>query len=186
MEIINQIIDTIDFTVRCPEKYYANCTFNHCNFAQAILNDSTFEECLFDTCDFSLTKMRNTSWHGVTFKDCKLMGTDFSTCNPFSSFCFERCQMGYANFHGLKLKQTCFIECDMMESYFSEANLEGAKFIRCNLERALFHHTNLTGADFSTAYNMSIIPANNKLKNAVFSRFNLEGLVAHLGLKLKD
>lgn len=114
------------------------------------------------------------------------MGTDFSTCNPFSSFSFERCQLGYANFHGMKMRQTNFIECDMVESYFSEADMEGAKFIRCNLERALFHHTNLVGADFSTAYNMTIIPSNNKLKNALFSRFNLEGLVSHLGIKLKD
>lgn len=186
MEIINQTLETIDFSLHRPEGYYANCEFIRCNFAQVQLSDVTFEDCIFDTCDFSLAKMRNTSWHGAIFQDCKLMETDFSTCNPFSSFRFERCQLGYANFHGMKLKQTCFIECDMMESYFSEADMEGAKFTQCNLERALFHHTNLMGADFSTAYNMAIIPSNNKLKNALFSRFNLEGLVVHLGIKLKD
>lgn len=186
MEIINQIIENTDFTIHKPEEYYAACEFNRCNFSQSTLKSITFENCTFNVCDFSLVKMKNTSWHGVVFKDCKLMGTDFSTCNPFSSFSFERCQLGYANFHGMKMRQTNFIECDMVESYFSEADMEGAKFIRCNLERALFHHTNLVGADFSTAYNMTIIPSNNKLKNALFSRFNLEGLVSHLGIKLKD
>ena len=48
------------------------------------------------------------------------------------------------------------------------------------------HNTDLTAADFSIAYNRVVIPGNNKLKNAVFSRFNIEGLVVHLGIKLKD
>lgn len=186
METINQTIETTDFTIQTLEEYYAGCEFNHCNFAQSTLKSITFENCIFKTCDFSLVKMKNTSWHGVIFKDCKLLGTDFSTCNPFSSFSFERCQLGYANFHGMKMKQTHFIECDMVESYFSEADMEGAIFTRCNLDRALFHHTNLTGADFTTAYNMAIVPANNRLKSTLFSRFNLEGLVAHVGIILKD
>lgn len=186
MEIINQTIETTDFTVHTSQEYYANCEFKRCNYAQAAVNGVTFENCTFNSCDFSLAKMKNTSWHSVVFTDCKLMGIDFTVCNPFSSFRFERCQLSYTNFHGMKLKQTCFVECDMTESYFSEADMEGSKFIQCNLDRALFHHTNLTGADFSTAYNLTIIPANNKLKNAIFSRFNLEGLVAHLGIKLKD
>lgn len=186
MEIVNQHIDNIDFSACQPEEYYANCQFNHCNFAQAHLPNVVFENCTFLTCDFSLAKMKNTSWHGAIFKDCKLMGSDFSACNPFSSFSFERCVMNYANFHGMKIKQTGFKECDMIESYFSDADLEGSQFIQCNLDRALFHHTNLAKVDFSSAYNMAIIPANNKLRGAVFSRFNLQGLVAHLGIKLKD
>lgn len=186
MEIINQTIETADFSLLRPENYYVYCLFKHCNFAQISLNNITFENCIFNTCDFSLAKMKNTSWHSVLFNDCKLIGIDFSTCNPFSSFRFERCQLSYANFHGMRMKQTYFVECDMTESYFSEADLEGAEFNQCNLDRALFHHSNLTGADFSSAYNLSLIPSNNKLKNAIFSRFNLEGLVAHLGIKLKD
>lgn len=186
MEILNQNLNNIDFSVCAPEEYYANCDFNHCNFAQTCLPPSVFENCTFHTCDFSLVKMKNTSWHGVTFKDCKLLGSDFSASNPFSSFSFERCLMNYANFHGMKIKQTRFLECDMIESYFSEADLEGSTFTQCNLNRALFHHTNLMKVDFSSAYNMAIVPANNKLKGAIFSRFNLHGLVAHLDIKLKD
>lgn len=186
METVNLNLANIDFSTQQLEEYYANCEFNHCNFAQTHLPGIIFENCTFLTCDFSLAKMKNTSWHGNTFKDCKLMGTDFSACNPFSSFNFERCLMSYANFHGMKLKQTNFLECDLMESYFSDADLEGSKFIRCNLERTLFHHTNLMGVDFSSAYNMTIVPASNRLKGAIFSRFSLQGLVAHLGIKLTD
>lgn len=186
MEIINQTIENINFSLVHPEEYYAHCEFNHCSFAQATLNDTTFENCIFNICDFSLAKMKNTSWHNVIYKDCKLMGTDFTACNPFSSFRFERSQMSYTNFHGMKIKQTCFIECELLEAVFSETDLENSVFDRCNLNRAIFHHSNLMKVDFSTAYNMEIIPTNNKLRGAIFSRFNLEGLVAHIGVKLKN
>lgn len=59
-------------------------------------------------------------------------------------------------------------------------------FGQCDLSGAMFHNTDLTAADFSIAYNRVVIPGNNKLKNAVFSRFNIEELVVHLGIKLKD
>ncbi len=76
--------------------------------------------------------------------------------------------------------------CDMAGADFANANLQGSFFGQCDLSGAMFDNTDLTAADFSIAYNRGVIPGNNKLKNAVFSRFNIEGLVVHLGIKLKD
>lgn len=186
MEIINQIIEDKIFKKIPAEEYYIECQFINCNFSQVATAGVIWENCTFDTCDFSLCKLKNMSFRDVLFKGCKLMGADFSICNPFSSFRFEYCQMNYTNFHEMKISKTNFIECELIEAYFEDTNLQGSHFIQCNLERALFHHTNLMGVDFSTSYNYTIQPQNNKLKNALFSRSNLEGLVTHLGIKLID
>lgn len=186
MEISDQIIENKDFTVSPVEEAYVNCKFKQCRFAGLTQRDTTWENCTFDTCDFSLSKLKHTAFYDVFFKDCKLMGTDFSSCNPFSSFRFGQCQMRYVNFRGMKMIKTSFIMCDMMGADFANANLQGSLFEQCDLSGAMFHNTNLTAVDFSSAYNMAIVPENNKLKNAVFSRLNLEGLVIHLGIKFKD
>ncbi|WP_147379521.1 pentapeptide repeat-containing protein [Culturomica massiliensis] len=126
------------------------------------------------------------AFYDVLFKECKLTGTDFSSCNLFSSFRFGQCQMRYVNFRKMKMIKTSFTMCDMAGADFANANLQGSFFGQCDLSGAMFHNTDLTAADFSIAYNRVVIPGNNKLKNAVFSRFNIEGVVVHLGIKLKD
>lgn len=60
-----------------------------------------------------------------------------------------------------------FAECDLKKSVFDE----------CDLDRAVFKQANLENADFMTAYNYSINPERNRMKNA---RFALPGVIGLL------
>lgn len=82
------------------------------------------------------------------------------------------------------MQKTPFVKCNLTEADFAEAQLKGSSFAYCDLERAFFSNTDLTEVDFSTAMNVTINPQFNKMRKAKFSRTNLEGLVAHLGLLL--
>jgi uncharacterized protein YjbI with pentapeptide repeats len=62
--------------------------------------------------------------------------------------------------------------------------LSNAVFQNCDLTGAVFDQTVLEGADLRSALNFTIDPLRNRLKKAVFSRSNLEGLLAGFNLKL--
>tara|TARA_R110002124_G_C8971372_1_gene515131 strand:+ start:2338 stop:2544 length:207 start_codon:yes stop_codon:yes gene_type:complete len=56
-------------------------------------------------------------------------------------------------------------------------------FLNCNLKGAIFDITNLENADFSTAYNFSINPSSNQIKNAFFQKTTVLGYLVHLILE---
>jgi uncharacterized protein YjbI with pentapeptide repeats len=66
---------------------------------------------------------------------------------------------------------------------FTEA--KESKFSRCDLMNSIFNNTNLEKADFSTAFNFNINPAENNLKDAQFSKNNIEGLLNIFKIKIK-
>jgi uncharacterized protein YjbI with pentapeptide repeats len=86
----------------------------------------------------------------------------------------------------MKIPQTNFTDCNLQSVDFSGAVLEKAKFINCNLENAIFESTNLKNVDFSSAYNFIIDTRLNQIKNAKFSRSNIDGLLINLGIKITD
>ena len=181
----NQTIEKIDFTEVVPDKEYIDCTFVNCNFEQLLLKNIVFEECHFKFCNLSLIKTSKMSWHNVHFTECKMVGADFTGSNPFSIFRFHSSNLQYASFTQMKLKATPFVNCNLQEADFSDADLSSAIFEQCEMSRTIFSHTNLEKADFTSAYHFVIDPQNNRLKNARFSRSNLEGLVVSFGILIE-
>ena len=179
-------IEQIDFSKEELEEEYINYIFINCDFTQIKMGSTYFEDCSFVSCNFSLTKINNTNFHNVKFIECKLTGTDFSKSNPFSSFYFEKSNLQYSNLSGMKLKGTKFIQCDLQESNIENSNLTSSIFKECNLLRTFFNKTNLEKSDLSTSYNFIIDPQQNNLKNAIFSKQNLEGLLLAFGIKIID
>ena len=73
----------------------------------------------------------------------------------------------------------------MRDTDFSEVNLTDSVFSECDLSGVVFYNTTLEKVDFRTAKNYAIDPELNKLKNAKFSGFNLEGLLHKYKLKIE-
>ena len=122
----------------------------------------------------------------VQFENCKMTWVNFSQLGRLShSIIFIQSILNYASFVHFKIKETKFLSCNLVEADFSQAEIEAAIFDNCNLELAVFDVTNLERTDFSTSYNFQIIPENNRLKKTIFSKDNLEGLVAHLNIVVK-
>nr|MBP9599986.1 pentapeptide repeat-containing protein [Lutibacter sp.] len=126
----------------------------------------------------SLSSLKNTSFKEVKFEKCKLLGLNFSECNPFLlNMAFKESNLNMASFYNLKIAKTSFINCNLTESDFSESNLEQSNFLNCDLKNTIFNRTNLTKVDFSTSVNYALDPENNEVKQAKFSKDGLEGLL---------
>lgn len=184
----DQIFDKLDFTQEPLTKgEYENCIFTNCNFEETNLNDIKFMDCNFQDCNWSLVQLNGTVLREVKFKDCKMLGLQFETCNDFGlSFSFENCQLNHSTFFQMNIKKTIFRNCQLREIDFSESNLSNVIFDNCDLAQAIFINTVLDKADFRTAYNYSIDPESNRLKKAKFSILGISGLLDKYDLIIEN
>ena len=184
----DQIFDKLDFTQEPLTKgEYENCKFTNCNFEETNLNDIKFMDCNFQDCNWSLVQIIGTVLREVKFKDCKMLGLQFETCNDFGlSFSFENCQLNHSTFFQMNIKKTIFRNCQLREIDFSESNLSNVIFDNCDLAQAIFINTVLDKADFRTAYNYSIDPESNRLKKAKFSILGISGLLDKYDLIIEN
>ncbi len=166
---------------------FVRCTFADCDLKQVDLAGKVFVECTFRSCDLSLAETTKTSWRGVRFEHCKLLGLRFDRCHTFLlELAFESSILDLASFHGLRLKNTVFSNCRLRETDLSGADLSGASFTGCDLGGAVFDSTGLEGADLRNAQHYSIDPAKNRIRKARFSKDGLEGLLHGSGIIISD
>jgi uncharacterized protein YjbI with pentapeptide repeats len=161
-----------------PDREFEQCTFSQCDLSRSDFSRSRFAECTFIGCDLSMIKLSDVALRDVTFKECKLLGVDFSACKEMLfSVSFDQCLLDHAVFHKRKLDGTRFTRCSLKGVDFENAHLNNALFERCDLERAVFVNTHLQKADLTTAYNIALDPERNKLKGA---KFSVDGALALL------
>ncbi|MGA9212545.1 pentapeptide repeat-containing protein [Kaistella sp.] len=166
---------------------YENCLFTNCNFEEVNLTEFKFVDCEFRECNWSLALLHGTVLREVKFKDCKMLGLQFETCNDFGlSFSFENCQLNHSTFFQMNIKKIIFRNCQLREIDFSESNLSSVVFDNCDLSQAIFAHSILDKADFRTAYNYSIDPENNRIKKAKFSILGISGLLDKYDIVIQE
>lgn len=175
----NEIFDSVNYTIEPLAKgEYEHCEFVNCNFANTDLSKIKFTECRFTGCNLSAASITGTAFREIVFKDCKLLGLQFDTCNEMLfEVQFEHCIINLANFFKRKLKNTRFIHCSLTETDFSEADLSNAVFEHCDLSGAVFDNTILEKTNFTTANNYSIDPEKNRIKKATFTLPAVIGLL---------
>lgn len=175
----DQQFDSVDFSLKpLSVGVYEGCSFSHCNFAEAELSGMQFIDCVFKNCNLSMIKTIDTSFNGVKFEYCKMLGINFETCNR-SLFkpMFTRCVLNYSSFYQCNLRKARFPNCVFQETDFTEADCREAVFADCDLSNAKFERTILEKADLRTAMNYSIDPELNKIRKAKFSYPGLMGLL---------
>ncbi|WP_374948406.1 pentapeptide repeat-containing protein [Mucilaginibacter sp.] len=172
-----------DISVRGKE--FQSCTFRNCDFANSSFTANKFLECSFDSCNLSMMKLDQSTLNDATFKNCKVLGVNFSKCADFLfSVEFDNCLLDYSSFLGKKMVKTKFSKCNLKEVTFADAVLTNSTFSECDLTNAVFSQTDLSSVNFTTAYNFDIDPEINKLKKAVFSMQGLAGLLTKHQLKV--
>ena len=165
---------------------FSDCTFIQCHFHAFNLSGVDFTDCIFDHTEISLPKMTNCGLHGVSFKDSKLVGVDFSRCSShFFTISFRNCLIETCNFSSLKLNRTPFTDSTIRECRFTGSNLSEADFEGSDLERTLFHDCDLQNARFHAAKRYAIDPTANKVKGATFSLPEAVSLLTGLGIHLQ-
>ena len=178
-------IDKTDFTKEPLSEEYYDCVFSNCDFNNLKICNTKFEGCEFVNCNLSLTTFASAIFDSV-FKDCHMLGCNLSLLNVFSGgLQFNGCNLNYANFSQLNMKGLKFHGCSIVEATFSNAKVKNSIFHDCNLERTDFGGADITMCDFETSYNFTINPNDTKLRKARFSKDQLEGLVAHLGIIIR-
>jgi len=175
----DKTFDKADFTEMFLAKgEYENCRFVNCNFSNSDLSDIKFLDCEFTGCNLSLVKLVKTGFGEVKFKDCKMLGLRFDTCNKFGfSIQVDNCNLDNSSFYQAKLIKTVFKNAQLREMDFTESDLTGSVFDNCDLSGTLFENTDIEKADFRTSYNFSIDPNINRVKKAKFSLYGLPGLL---------
>ncbi|WP_320816082.1 pentapeptide repeat-containing protein [Flavobacterium sp.] len=159
-------------------KEFENCTFTNCDFRACTFQGVYFFDCVFIECNFNDTKVNYVSLRGVQFKKCDFTNVNFAmTDQVIYDFSFTNCTLDYAKFYKLKLKKMLFTGCSLVAADFMESDLTEAIFDNCDLRRTVFIKTIANKTDFSTSYNYTIDPEQNKLKKAQFSADGLKGLL---------
>jgi fluoroquinolone resistance protein len=146
-------------------EFYA-CTFRGLNLQQTRWEGSRLEDCVFEGCDLTRMLPARLSLRGVEFKDCKLMGIDWTHVAPHPDVAFNQCNLRYASFVDTSMRKTRFRQCvmdeanwvqvDLSESVFEECRFSGTRFDGCNLERS----------KFPGCVDLLLDPSKNRLKGA--------------------
>lgn len=179
-EKVNQIDKKVN------NREFEDCVFKNCDFSNSDFSSNSFLDCEFIDCNLSMIKLGNTSLKSVNFKNCKLLGIQFHTCDDFLfSISFKDCVLDYSSFANKKIPKTKYNTCSMKEVTFIGTNLTNSIFENCNLDNAIFNDTQLAGVDFSTSYNFKIDPEFNPMKKAKFSTAGIIGLLDKYDIKIE-
>lgn len=190
MENLIHIQKTFEKVVYIDKKInnreFEDCIFKNCDFSNSDFSNNTFMDCEFIDCNLSMMQLAGTSLKTVDFKNCKLLGIQFHTCNDFLfSVGFQDCVLDYSSFANKKMPKTNFNSCSLKEVSFIGTNLSNSVFENSNLAGAIFNDTQLTAVDFTTAYNYKIDPEFNPMKKAKFSTQGIVGLLDKYDIKIE-
>jgi uncharacterized protein YjbI with pentapeptide repeats len=98
---------------------------------------------------------------------------------------FNDCILDFSKFYTLKIKGTNFKNCSLVAVDFMATDLTSVVFDNCDLYKSEFSTAIANKADFKTSFNYTIDPSKTKLKNAIFSKENVKGLLFNHDLSIE-
>jgi uncharacterized protein YjbI with pentapeptide repeats len=150
------------------------------SFAGGTLRDCVCESCNFSNADFTDTKLQT-----VVFRECKLLGVDFSKCSKFLfKIEFENCTISQTVFSRLDLGGMSFAGSRIIECDFLDTNLRKCSFENADLSGSVFRNADLREASFVGAKAYAISPGANRLKGAKFSFPEALSLLHEFGVEI--
>ncbi|MCY1059496.1 pentapeptide repeat-containing protein [Nannocystis sp. SCPEA4] len=163
---------------------FTGCTFRNCKAQELRLRNCRFEECTFEGCD--LTRMRPQGMRALSiqFRNCKLMGVEFSDLGQFPRLGFDECTLQFASFVALSMRKTTFVGCRITEANFFEVDLSESTFPACDLAQSVFRDCKLRKADFSQAKGLFLDPAVNEAREAIVPLETAALLAMHHGMRV--
>src|ERR1700712_5734386 len=108
MELIehyDKVFDTIDYVGKTTGgREFNKCVFKKCDFTDSSFLKNKFLDCTFDNCNLSMMKFGGSTLSNTVFKNCKILGVNFSECQDFLfSVMFDGCILDYASFQRKKM-----------------------------------------------------------------------------------
>ncbi len=176
-KVSKQLVSNIDFSAQPHAKNeYEYCEFVNCTFND--LSNLSLIDCDFTNCNLSNAKTVKAGLQNCRFKDCKLLGVDFSGSKNFTfEVHFENCVMDYTFFDKKEMNKSSFKHCRLHGANFTQTDLSRCSVTHCDFYEAVFSGTNLMGLDFTSNVNFIIDPEANNIKKARFALQSLPGLL---------
>ena len=116
----------------------------------------------------------------------EMASVDFGQCEALGfSVDFRHSKLDNCSFRKRKMSGTPFSKSVLNDCFFTESDLTGASFDDCSLPGTVFDRCTLKGADFRSASEFAIDPAQNNLRKAKFSTYNLAGLLSGYGIVIE-
>lgn len=126
-----------------------NMDFRGCDMYKAVLGGKQVQE--IRNCNFSNVNMAKVSFQRVNFQICDFIETDFTHAesktedrnevvrrNIFSYCCFDRADLRYGNFYGVRIQSCRGTEADFSGAQFNDCTVEGSILERTNFNRTKF------------------------------------------------
>ncbi len=151
------------------DKEFEECKFFNCSFVNVRFIRCKFVGCTFESSILSAMDATDTNFVDVSFKNSKVIGTDWTKAQRLQGIFFEGSQVNYSNFRLLKIPNTKMISCEAKEVDFTGTDLSDSQMTDCDFESTIFSQTNLTKSDLRLSKNYFIDPRFNTIKKAKFS-----------------
>lgn len=164
---------------------FLDCRFGKLDLAGTRLANCRFIDCEFFQCDLSNASLTGASLRGAIFRECKVLGVNFSSCASLGDLKFEESALNYSIFQNCDILDFQAHNCSLVEVDFSGASLKEASFKGSSLSGSAFEGSDLRKSDFREAMNYRIDPSSARLSKAKFSMPGVLGLLSHLDIEIE-
>ena len=168
---------------------FEDCVFVRSTFRQVEFRSCRFADCVFERCDLSLVRLPGTVLSGVVFKECKIVGVNWTeagwrTISLHDPVKFMKSILNESTFLGIALPGLELIDCVAHNVDFRESDLKDADFSGTSLEGSMFAGADLSGADLRRARGYAIDARETVVEGGRFALPEAISLLAGLGVEV--
>ncbi|ULO06492.1 pentapeptide repeat-containing protein [Paenibacillus sp. 19GGS1-52] len=158
--------------------------FRNVTITESSLSGIELTDVIFERCDLSNVNFSDAFVHRTEFRNCKLIGTDF-TRGRFQNVLFTDCIGDYATFRFANFKQVAYVDSSLIGADYYQSVLQKISFNRCNLDQAMLSGTKLNGIDLSDCEFSGLHVEIEDLYGCIISAQQAASFAGLLGLVIK-
>lgn len=158
--------------------------FRNVTITESSLSGIELTDVIFERCDLSNVNFSDAFVHRTEFRNCKLIGTDF-TRGRFQNVLITDCIGDYATFRFANFKQIAFVDSSLIGADYYQSVVSKISFNRCNLDQAMLSGTKLNGIDLSDCEFSGLNVEIEDLYGCIISAQQAASFAGLLGLVIK-
>lgn len=158
--------------------------FKNVTIAESSLNGIELTDVIFDHCDLSNVDFSDAFIHRTAFRDCRLIGTDFTRAR-FQNVSVIGCIGEFAVFRFVSFKGVSFERSSLISADYYQSSLNGLYFSECNLDQATLAGCRLKDIDLSDCEFTGLTVDLQDLNGCIISAEQAASFAGLLGLVIK-
>ncbi|MBR2566320.1 MAG: pentapeptide repeat-containing protein [Paenibacillus sp.] len=163
---------------------FERVVFRHVTLLESSLEHCEFTDVRFEHCDFSNVNLQDTFMHRTEWKNCKLVGADFSG-SRWQNVSVLQSIADYSNFRFAHLQQVQYAECSLIGADFAYLKLQKIELNECKLDQVTFTGTSMKGLDLSDCEFDALTLTIEDLMGCVIAPYQAATFAGLMGLIIK-